>query len=105
MAVQLLAYPQFAYNKNTYGVQRITKEAYLNALSVYPACIKQLIECRTTAAVRDPDVVGADKKVNEICLNAIKYCFNDIKINPYKDSGVSILYPYHHAQKTNRSKV
>lgn len=86
MAVQILSYPQYAYNKNTYAARRITTLAYIRALAAYPQCRKQLIECRSIASKADPYDIGADEQTNAVCVLALEYCFYDMQIAPYQSN-------------------
>lgn len=69
---QIEFYPQFSYN-NTYGIELIPQETYENATSeiIMPeGCLDLIVECRELAALSDPDELGLNTTVNDLCAEA-----------------------------------
>ena len=82
--VQWPAYPTMAYN-NTYGIQAVNESQYLNMTDSFErpgACKDQIIECRELAAVGDPQNLGVNETVNEVCQAAESFCRSYV-LNPY----------------------
>ena len=82
--VQWPAYPTMAYN-NTYGIQAVNESQYLNMTDSFErpgACRDQIIDCREAAAIGDPQNLGVNETVNEICEAAESFCRSYV-LNPY----------------------
>lgn len=86
--VQLPSFPQFAYN-NTYGIQAVNKTTYDNMTFSYTrkdGCKDQVEQCQMLSIQYDPDLVGINDTVNDICHDAYIFCEQYVKA-PYHDSG------------------
>jgi carboxypeptidase C (cathepsin A) len=82
--VQWPAYPTMAHN-NTYGIQAVNESQYLNMTDSFErpgACRDQIIDCREAAAVGDPENLGINATVNDICEAAESFCRSYV-LNPY----------------------
>ncbi|KAI9727225.1 MAG: hypothetical protein M1834_008485 [Cirrosporium novae-zelandiae] len=77
MRYQVGSYPQMAYN-NTYGFKAISESIYEEAMKNYTmarGCKDMIDECQELAAVGDPDGLGANETVVDVCAAATAYCF------------------------------
>ncbi|KAI0971009.1 carboxypeptidase S1 [Xylaria arbuscula] len=84
--VQWPAYPHQAYN-NTYGIQVVNETIYLgmvDALERKGGCADQVADCIAVAEVYDPENIGINATVNEICQAAETFCTNNVR-DPYLD--------------------
>ena len=69
-------YPQMYYN-NTYDLQIIPEKVYEVALHNYTkpnGCRDLILQCREMAGRHDPQELGNNPKVNELCMQATEYC-------------------------------
>jgi carboxypeptidase C (cathepsin A) len=83
-------YPQMAYN-NTYGFEAISEDAYKESLNnfVKPGGCRDLIEqCRASGELLDPEEVGINQDVNNICSAATYYCALNV-LGAYSATGRS----------------
>ncbi|KAI0518326.1 carboxypeptidase S1 [Xylaria bambusicola] len=77
-------YPQMAYN-NTYGIQAVNETIYLSMIDAWEregGCRDQIAECITVAEAYDPDNIGINATVNDICMAAETFCSNEVR-GPY----------------------
>lgn len=73
-----------AYN-NTYGIQAVNESQYLNMTDSFTrpgACRDQIISCREAASTGDPQNLGINATVNDICEAAETFCRSYV-LNPY----------------------
>ena len=92
-------YPQMAYN-NTYGFKAISEDAYeesLNSFTKPDGCRDLIEQCRASGELSDPDEMGIDQNVNELCAAATYYCYTNV-LNAYTASNrsafdMSVLAP------------
>lgn len=73
-----------AYN-NTYGIEAVNETQYHNMTYSFErpgGCRDQILECREVAAVSDPQNLGVNATVNDICEAAESYCRSYV-LNPY----------------------
>jgi hypothetical protein len=78
---QVASYLDFAHN-NTYGVEVIDKEVYEAARrnSTAPGdCMDMIKLCRTEAAASDPQGLGTNSTVNQICVAATALCYVNLQ--------------------------
>jgi carboxypeptidase C (cathepsin A) len=83
--VQWPSYPQQAYN-NTYGIQTVNESTYhsmINALYRPGGCEDKIYECRNVSLLYDPDSIGINSSVNNICAAAEAFCVDNIR-RPYQ---------------------
>lgn len=82
--VQWPSYPEMAFN-NTYGIQTVNESVYNGMKEAYSrpgGCRDQIDDCRVVASAYDPDNIGLNATVNQICADAESYCSNNIR-GPY----------------------
>lgn len=83
-------YPEMATN-NTYGFvayNETVHAAVLEALTGPGGCNNLITQCRSLAAVGDPDYAGTNTTVNNVCVDASVVCFENVQA-PYTLSGRS----------------
>ncbi|KAI2463189.1 serine carboxypeptidase [Annulohypoxylon bovei var. microspora] len=93
--VQWPAYPHIAYN-NTYGLETVNETIYLqmvDALEKPGGCRDQINDCRALALVYDPENIGINATVNEVCSDAETFCSNEVR-GPYLDYSGRNYYDY-----------
>ncbi|KJZ77392.1 hypothetical protein HIM_03116 [Hirsutella minnesotensis 3608] len=76
------SYPQYAYDRNPYGIKGVTHAAYTKALEAYSkkgGCLDQMETCLHLEKTLDPQMYGNVDKVNGACKNASDYCQNEIE--------------------------
>lgn len=95
---QAASYPEFAHN-NTYGVEVISKEIYEIAkhnVTAPGGCLDTISLCRAEAALSDPQGLGNNETVNQICVGATYLCYIQVQ-GAYTDiSEVSYLSPFYY---------
>ena len=87
---QTETYPLMAHN-NTYSFEAISQEQYVEAMDNYtkPGGCRDLIQqCRALGELSDPDEVGLNKTVNDLCASATGYCYLNV-LGAYDVSGRS----------------
>ncbi|KAI2602719.1 carboxypeptidase S1 [Hypoxylon sp. NC1633] len=85
LLVQETADPEFAFDRNTYGIQGITEEEYEGALVKWmqkDGCEDKILDCLHIADALDPGMHGNVTEVNDVCEEASNYCQNGIEL-PY----------------------
>lgn len=79
--VQWPSYPQMAYN-NTYGIQAVN-ESVFNEMndSIYRegGCLDQIDSCVAVSSVYDPENIGLNSTVNQICSEAENFCSRNLR--------------------------
>ncbi|KAK5164390.1 uncharacterized protein LTR77_010086 [Saxophila tyrrhenica] len=81
---QWFAYPQIAFN-NTYGIEAVNAtihEQMLDALYKSGGCLDQIADCRALIPEGDPDNLGTNDTVNQVCADAENYCSDNVR-GPY----------------------
>ncbi|KAL9081169.1 MAG: hypothetical protein Q9157_000260 [Trypethelium eluteriae] len=71
------SYPIYAYN-NTYGLQGINQTVFEDAVNNFTkpgGCVDLTNQCRELGAISDPDELGLNSTVNQLCVDAFEYCF------------------------------
>ncbi|KAM5463183.1 hypothetical protein MauCBS54593_007593 [Microsporum audouinii] len=84
--VQWPAYPQMAYN-NTYSIEAVNAsihEGMLDALYREGGCRDKINHCRTISAVSDPENIGINAMVNDVCKDAETFCSTEVR-DPYQE--------------------
>ena len=84
--VQWFSYPHIAYN-NTYGIQTVNETIYQNMTESYTmpgGCRDQINYCRALALASDPENLGINDTVNDVCRAAETFCTAYIR-DPYTD--------------------
>lgn len=87
--MQWPSYPHIAYN-NTYGIQAVNDTVYEDMLDAYVregGCRDQINECQAVARVYDPDNVGSNATVNQICTEAETFCSQHLRAPFHEVSG------------------
>ncbi|KAI2601818.1 serine carboxypeptidase [Hypoxylon sp. NC1633] len=82
--IQWPAYPHIAYN-NTYGLETVNETVYLqmvDALERPGGCRDQIEICRASASAYDPDNIGINGTVNQVCSDAETFCSSNVR-GPY----------------------
>ncbi|KAI1734115.1 carboxypeptidase S1 [Xylaria scruposa] len=78
--------PDFAYDKNTYGIPGITREEYEAALMAYDkqpgGCLDKINDCLSLGKSDDPAMYGNVTNVNKACEDASDFCQNEVE-GPY----------------------
>ncbi|KAI7089367.1 Carboxypeptidase S1 [Hortaea werneckii] len=77
-------YPMMAYN-NTYGIQSVNEtihEQMLDALYREGGCLDQIEDCRAISVIYDPENIGINDTVNEVCQEAENFCSTEVR-GPY----------------------
>ncbi|KAI1381072.1 serine carboxypeptidase [Hypoxylon crocopeplum] len=93
--IQWPAYPHIAYN-NTYGLETVNETVYLgmvDALEKPGGCADQILNCRNLALEYDPENIGINNTVNEVCSDAETYCSNFVR-GPYLEYSGRNYYDY-----------
>ncbi|KAI1084335.1 serine carboxypeptidase [Whalleya microplaca] len=93
--IQWPAYPHIAYN-NTYGIETVNETIYLqmvDALERPGGCRDQVNTCREVALLYDPENIGINETVNEICSDAENFCSNNVR-GPFLDYSGRNYYDY-----------
>ncbi|OTB04624.1 hypothetical protein M426DRAFT_320739 [Hypoxylon sp. CI-4A] len=93
--IQWPAYPHIAYN-NTYGLETVNETIYLqmvDALERPGGCRDQINDCRALSLVYDPDNIGVNDTVNEVCSDAETFCSNKVR-DPYLEFAGRNYYDY-----------
>merc|ERR1712137_613517 len=80
--VQYPYYPQQAYQGNGYGIEAVNETTYNGMMDAVPECLEKIQNCRDAAAESDPENLGIDAGVNEICEEAEEFCRAGI-VTPY----------------------
>jgi len=73
-------YPRMAYN-NTYGFQAISEDVYKESLNHFTrpdGCRNLIQQCRALGELLDPEEVGIDQDVNDLCTAATFYCYQNV---------------------------
>lgn len=82
--VQWPSYPEMAFN-NTYGIETVNKTVYEGMVDAFyreGGCRDRIDACREVSAVYDPENIGINATVNDICEDAETYCTNNVR-DPY----------------------
>ncbi|KND87691.1 Carboxypeptidase S1 [Tolypocladium ophioglossoides CBS 100239] len=77
--------PEFAYNKNNYGIEGITHNEYIDALNAYSkkdGCEDQILRCHQLAKKNDAGMYGNVSEVNRACEDASDFCQSQVE-GPY----------------------
>lgn len=77
-------YPMMAYN-NTYGIQSVNEtihEQMLDALYRDGGCLDQIEDCRAISVICDPENIGINETVNQVCQEAENFCSTEVR-GPY----------------------
>lgn len=78
------SYPHIAIN-NTYGIESVNETIYegmIDALYREGGCNDQIYLCRNLSLIYDPENIGINKTVNQICADAENFCYSDVR-GPY----------------------
>ena len=85
LLVQETSAPEFAYNRNPYGIAGITKEEFSNTLIAFHekgGCKDRILECLHLGKTLDPEMYGDVDEVNHACKNASDFCQKEVE-GPY----------------------
>ncbi|KAE8422247.1 Alpha/Beta hydrolase protein [Aspergillus pseudocaelatus] len=77
--------PEFAYDRNPYGIEGITRQNFSDALISYSqngGCLDKIHECHHLADAFDPNMYGNRTQVNQACESASDFCQNEVE-GPY----------------------
>ena len=80
--VQETSAPEFAYNKNSYGIAGITLDEYNSALEAFSrkdGCQDRICKCHHAARSQDPGMYGNATDVNTACESASDFCQNEVE--------------------------
>jgi hypothetical protein len=78
---QAASFPEYAYN-NTYGVEVISQDVYEAAkrnMTEPGGCLDTINQCRAEATLSDPQGLGTNDTVNQICVAATAICYGKIQ--------------------------
>jgi carboxypeptidase C (cathepsin A) len=70
------SYWHIAYN-NTYNLQLINETTYTSSVDAYEragGCRDQIEDCRAVSSVSDPENLGVNATVNQVCADAETFC-------------------------------
>lgn len=73
-----------AYN-NTYGIQLVNESVFYDmndSLYGEGGCRDQVNTCQSLSRVYDPENLGGNSSVNEICANADSFCADSLRFHP-----------------------
>jgi carboxypeptidase C (cathepsin A) len=76
---------EFAFDRNSYGIQGITPDGYRDALVAFfekDGCLDKTHACHHLADTLDPGMYGNNSQVNSACKNASDFCQNQVE-GPY----------------------
>ncbi|KAI0881812.1 carboxypeptidase S1 [Annulohypoxylon maeteangense] len=79
---QEMSGPEFAYDKNPYGIDGITSDEYESARTAYfqeDGCEDLIGRCRQVAGEQDPGMYGNATDVNSACELASDFCQNEVE--------------------------
>ncbi|KAB8237192.1 hypothetical protein ETB97_010025 [Aspergillus alliaceus] len=85
LLTQEVSAPDFAYDRNAYGIQGLTRQNYSDSLIAYSqkwGCLDRIQLCHHLADTLDPKMYGNVTQVNEACESASDYCQNEVE-GPY----------------------
>lgn len=91
MTFHLPSYPEMA-NNNTYGVQILPQDVYESAktnLTKEGGCLELIEQCRQLGYEGDPEYLGLNKTVNEMCGGAFLDCVTNVESALMSVTGVS----------------
>ncbi|PYI02607.1 alpha/beta-hydrolase [Aspergillus sclerotiicarbonarius CBS 121057] len=74
--------PEYAYNKNTFGITAINKSQYDAAINAYTkpgGCQDQIQNCLQLAKTNDPLMYGNITTVNQACFDTSTYCQAEVE--------------------------
>ncbi|RMZ16090.1 hypothetical protein D0862_01388 [Hortaea werneckii] len=77
-------YPMMAFN-NTYGIESVNEtihEQMLDALYRDGGCLDQIEDCRAISVIYDPENIGINATVNQVCQEAENFCSTEVR-GPY----------------------
>lgn len=80
--VQFPYYPQQAFRENGYGIEAVNETIYNSMVASVPECLERIQTCRDIAAKDDPENLGINATVNDICEDAETFCRANI-VTPY----------------------
>lgn len=83
--VQETSAPEFAYDRNAYGIAGITLDEYQSALVAFSrkdGCQDMIRRCHHAARRQDPGMYGNATDVNIACESASDFCQNEVE-GPY----------------------
>ncbi|KAH8696547.1 Alpha/Beta hydrolase protein [Talaromyces proteolyticus] len=82
LRTQETADPDYAYNRNTFGVTAIEKVQWTDAIEAYEkpyGCQDQIDNCLNLAAKYDPDMYGNVTLVNKVCFDTSTNCQAEVE--------------------------
>lgn len=82
---QIRSGPEFAYDRNAYGIQGLTRQNYSDALVAYSqsgGCKDRITACLDLADSHDPEMYGNDDETNRVCQDASDFCQHEVEF-PY----------------------
>ncbi|KAI1172020.1 carboxypeptidase S1 [Nemania sp. FL0916] len=80
--VQETSAPEFAYDRNAYGIDGITLDEYKSALEAFhrkDGCQDLIYRCHDAARRQDPGMYGNASDVNTACESASDFCQNEVE--------------------------
>ncbi|XDG07750.1 hypothetical protein ABKA04_007365 [Annulohypoxylon sp. FPYF3050] len=80
--VQETSAPEYAYDRNAYGIDGITLDEYQSALVAYyrkDGCQDLIRRCHDVARRQDPGMYGNVTDVNSACESASDFCQNEVE--------------------------
>ena len=78
------SYPVMAVN-NTYGIRAVNESVHagmVDALNRKGGCLDQIADCRAISTVYDPENLGVNETVNQVCSDAEAFCYDEVR-GPY----------------------
>ncbi|KAH9864726.1 hypothetical protein IAQ61_008670, partial [Plenodomus lingam] len=83
--IQYPYYPQQAFRGNGYGFEAVNESTYDRMKAAVPPCLEKIQNCRDNAILYDPENLGLNVTVNEICKESEVSCRETI-VRPYIES-------------------
>lgn len=82
LLLQEQSYPEYAYDRNPYGIRGLTRAEYAASLVAHlrkGGCADRLRGCLGLGAALDADMRGDAAAVNAACKSASDYCQNEVE--------------------------
>lgn len=83
-------------NNNSYGIKNLPDDIFeeaSNNITKPGGCYDLLNACREAQVLGDPDDLGTNSTVNEICAGATEFCWAFVQGAYVEYSGVSVFCP------------
>ncbi|KAI0006839.1 alpha/beta-hydrolase [Xylariaceae sp. FL0662B] len=85
LLIQETSGPEFAYDRNDYGISGLDRNEYAGALVAFwqkEGCRDKILQCLHLGETQDPGMYGNATVVNQACKEAIDFCQDEVE-GPY----------------------